>query len=246
VAHTLIAVFRVICRVQEAFASGPRRQKLRDFRAKMDFVNRERDAVLKQIENQDGADLFDALDKFAERIGDEGDRTEYAETRAHIQAMRQESDALQQIVRGAGENKACAAEALREYLRTHPDSHFGHSYLGGVLQQVGDLDGSLVAYQEAERLAKADSASAVSARLQTGRVLQQKGDLPAAVATFRRIIEETPPGSTGESVLCVVYLQLGDALRDSGDQPNARRAWKLAAHWDTTKTVTDQVRERLG
>lgn len=244
-AQVFIAVFRAVFRVREAFASGPRRQKLRTLRAKMDAINQERDAILKQIETENGADTFDALDKFMERIGDEDDRTELAESRAHIRSIRQESDTLQKIIREAGDNKPLAADGLQQYLRTQPDSRLGYFYLGGTLQQAGDFDGSLAAYQEAERLAEADSLSAVSARLQTGIVLQMKGDLPAALVTFRRIIEEVPLGGAGESVLCLTYLQLGDGLRDSGDWPNARRAWELAAHWDTTKIVADQAHARL-
>jgi tetratricopeptide (TPR) repeat protein len=118
-----------------------------------------------------------------------------------------------------------------------------YSYLGGILKQTGDLDGSLAAYQQIIDLSGNNSFPGASAHLDLARVLQEKGELEAAAAEFCRFIKESPIDT--EHFVCFAYLHLGNTLEQKGDLANARVAWKQAVKWDQTKIVAKQAREKL-
>jgi tetratricopeptide (TPR) repeat protein len=130
--------------------------------------------------------------------------------------MREESDALKAIHTGAGENPAEAIEGYRKYIEAHPNSHLAYSYLGGTLQKAKDWDGSLAAYREAERIAGEEKVVGSTARLQIGKVLQDKGDIEATIAQYRKIIEAVSP-ENGVSVSSA-YFYLGNALNEQANE----------------------------
>ena len=242
-AQALVVFFRVLFRCLELLGPKEQRLRLRQLREKMDAINRDRDAVMSQMQS---GDVFGGLEAIEESLGHHAtpeDRAGLQETARQVRAIRQESETLRNVARRAGEDRELAVAGYRDYVREHPDSHAGFSYLGGALRRAGDLDGSLGAYQEAILLAGSDSIPGNSARLQLGMVLQEKGDIEAGIAEFQRIIDNATP--TTEAYVCLAFLSMGSALNEMGRRSEARAAWKQAIKWDRTKIAAKQAREML-
>ena len=157
--------------------------------------------------------------------------------------MRQESETLYGIRKDAGEDLAAAVHGYQEYIEAHPASSSAHSYLAGVLRQMGDLEGSLNRHYAALRLAKSGSIRCASIRFQVGEVLRQKGETELAAAEFRAIIEEATLET--KTFVPIVYFTLGNTLNEAGDKQAARDAWKQAIHWDQTGSMGKKAREML-
>ncbi len=242
-AYTLVAALRSVFRVQEFFAVGKKRERLAEFREKMDIIARERDATLKKIEQGYGSSTVEMMEASTKRHGDSQTRSEMDAFYTEIRAIHDEGKTLQGIVRATGDDKALAIEGLREFLYAHPESVLAYSYLGGCLSQTGDLEGSLAAYRQSELLAGADPIHGPSARRHIGEVLLAKGETDAAIGEFRRLIEDASPKN--EYMICYDYLYLGNSLEQKGDSANARVAWKQAVKWGKTNTVAKLAQEKL-
>lgn len=242
-AHVFIALFSATMRCLELFGSPKRRQKRRQFREAIEGLKAEEKTLLRTVKNAKGFDGQEALYEFRRRHSQPEDDQELADDYARFQAMRQESEILRSIREDAGKDLAAAAEGYREYIAAHPDNSLAHSYLGGVLQQTGDLDGSLSQYRQAQNLAEGNPIKYTHARLQVGQVLRKRGETELAVAEFRAIIDEATLQT--QAIVPTAYCYLGDTLNEAGDRQAARAAWKQAVQWDTTGIMGKKAQERL-
>lgn len=242
-ARALVAVFRGVFRCLEFVGPPKRQQKMRQFRDKMQGIEREKSVILEQIKRGDVSKSIDALFEVSARHDRPEDHAKSSETQDYILAIRQESEALQSIHKASGGDKIVAAQGFRDYITAHPDSSSAHSYLGGTLKQLGDLDGSIKEYHEAIQLAGSDTIPGAASRLHLGEVLSQKGEKEAAMTEFRHIIEEATPKT--EAIVGMAFLQLGIVLNEVGERKQARATWKQAIQWDTGKIIAKRAQEML-
>ena len=175
---------------------------------------------------------------------------------------KKKNDALLGILRTWGNDTEAALHELRGCLASHPDSCRVHSYLGIVLRKREQWEESLAAFREAEARAEAPFSKAL-VQIQIADVLQEKGDLKAAVAKYQEIIKE---GSRGKKSLSdaefadaltyrhlpgegafvsLAYLRMGDALLALNRRSEARAAWKNALRHDFSNSVGKETRQKL-
>lgn len=246
-ARVAIVLSSAIVRCLELFGSPKRRQKRRQFREKIQGLKAEektlRYTVDSAFKNAKGFDGIEAVYEFRARHSGVEDDKELADDYAGFRAMRQESETLYGIRKDAGKDLAAAAESYRDYITAHPESSSAHSYLAGVLQQSGDLEGSLSQYREAQNLAGGNSIGFVSARLQVGEVLRKRGETDLAVAEFQAIIDEATMQT--KALVPMAYCYLGDTLNEAGDRQAARDAWKQVVQWDKSGRMGKKAQERL-
>lgn len=242
-AHVLVSGLRAIFRVQEYFASGKKQEKLRELRLKMDALEQGKQTALEQIRNGSNWEGLDAVDAMLERHGDAETRHGHDAHRQKMQAMREESDALQAIHKSAGDNLGEAVAGYRAYIAEHPESRSAYSYLGGALSKQKEWDESLKAYREALRLAEPDGISETMAHVNIGTALQGKGEFDAAVAELR-LAAETPNAKTAAGN-CAAYFTLGNVLNEQGKRAEARAAWKQVIKLDEHKILAKKARELL-
>lgn len=239
----LIAFIRVVFRALELVGPKNRRPRLREFREKVEGINRERDAIVSQMRGGATLSTIGSLDdRFGPFLKPE-DRAGLQETAANTRARRVEIETLRDITVQAGEDKALAVSGYRAYVQSHPASPLGFSWLSAALKKAGDLEGSAAALREAIQIAGGSSIPGTSARLHLGAVLEEMGDADAAIAEFRSIIAEA--SSSTEVFVSMAYLSLGNALNARGDRSDARAAWKRAIKWDRTKILAKQARKQL-
>lgn len=242
-AQAFLVIFRAGARVSELFVPPERRLRLQRLREKMESIEQDKQQLLRQIRSGDVRGGLEAVDMMQLRHATLEEREEIQATQAVSRKMWQELDALKAIASQAGENKRLAVEGYQEYVKLHPDSSRGYSFLGGFLKQVGDTGGSLRAYQEALRLAGENSLEGSMVLLNIGKVHLDNGSIEAAIQEFRYIIDHAVPQT--RTTVCMAYLTLGDAHLRNADKGNAKEAWKMAIHWDETKIFAKQAQERL-
>jgi len=238
--EAVIALCGLLLPVLELLAPVHKKPRVRLLREQFRAMNRERKALLREVE-RDPAQAVEVVDEFMARHGDAESRASFEEAQASIRAIRQEGEELQRIAREAGEDVRLAADGFREYISTHGDSHLAYSYLGGALQRLGEWEDCITAYRDAIRLAGAGTMSGVSSRVTLGQALCAKGDVEAAIAELRSVIEEAPP--EGECLIPLAYLVLGNALNTQGRRGDAHAAWKQAIRKDRTGIVARQARQ---
>ena len=114
-----------------------------------------------------------------------------------------------------------AIAGFREAIRYQPASAEAHLSLGQALQQKRD-PGAAAELAEADRLnkKKADAQAAAFA-LAAGRSQMGKGELAAAVASFREAVRLAPDNADA-------HFQLALALRKKGARAEARRHFEEA------------------
>lgn len=242
-ARIVIVLFSAVMRCLELFGSPKRRQKRRQFRETIQELKAEEKTLLHTVKNAKGFDGLEAIYEMRARHSRFEDDKELADDYAGFQAARQESETLYGIRQDAGEDLAAVAQGYRDYIAAHPESSSAHSYLAGVIQQMGDLEGSLSQYREAQNLAKNGSIRCASARLQVGEVLRKKGETDLAVAEFQAIIAEATLET--KALVPMVYFYLGNTLNEAGDKQGARDVWKQTVQWDKTGTAGKKAREML-
>jgi len=241
--QAIIITFRIVFRVQEVFASPRRRERFRQFREKISAIETDKREVLHRLKNESGFGSLEATNLFLERHGDDAEtRASLEESRDRLQAMRQVSDELQSIHRKAEGNWEKAASDYRAYLEQHPDTRLAYSYLGAALQRAGDLNGSIVAFQEALRLSQ-DGPLAASTRIRIGDVLREKGDWEGAAAGFYSVINDN--AKELGSFKGLAYYSLGVTLEEAGDRTGAKAAWKQAIKWNRTQKIAPKAREKI-
>lgn len=241
--QVFVSVFRAIARVAELGGSPKRQRRLRQFRERMNSLDRDKQQLFRQIQSGDVRGGLEELDAMLLRYARPEERTELEERQLKSKEMWQELDALKAIASQAGENKRLAVEGYQEYVKLHPDSSRGYSYLAGFLKKVGDPSGSLRAYQEALRLVDENSLEGTMVRLNIGKVHLDTGSIEAAIQEFQFIIDHVAPQT--RTTVCMAYLTLGDAHVRDADKGKAKEAWKMAIQWDETKTFAKQAQERL-
>ena len=228
--------------IAEVTATGRKKEKLRQLRLHMRTVRQDSKTMLQKVEASKGRDSLDVVDEFMEKHGDDEMRREHRESMVGIHAIQRESDDLQRIVQGAGDDKARAAQEIQKYIEEHGESALAYGYLGGVFRQAELFDESLIAYQKAAQLSEAQGRTDTN-HLQIGSVLQEKGDIDAAIAKFRHLIQTSVQEEDG--TLGLAYLYLGNALEAKGDLVNARVAWKEAIRWDQFKVIRKTAQEKI-
>lgn len=187
--QVFVGVFRAVMRVSELVSSPKRRLRLKRFREKMESIEQDKQKLLKQIRSRDVRGGLEAVDTMQLRYARPEERTELEEKQLKSKETWRELDALKAIASQAGENKKLAVEGYQEYVKLHPDSSRGYSFLGGFLKQVGDTSGSLRSYQEALRLAGETSLEGSMIRLNIGKVHLDTGSIEAAIEEFQYIID---------------------------------------------------------
>lgn len=241
--QAFIAICRVGFRCMEFIGPPKRRQKMRQFREKMRAIEEEKNTVLQKIKTGKSWEGSDAVPEMAARHSWPEDSAQVRGSQAYLRAIREESDALQSIGKDSDGDKSLAAQGFRDYIAAHPNSHMARSYLGGTLEQIGDLDGCIREYRESIRLAGNDSIPGAASRLRLGEVLRQKGETEAAINEFRSIIEEASIRT--KMLVCMAFYQLGISLDQVGERKEARAAWKQAIQWDETKVIAKKAQELL-
>ena len=237
----LVGRFRDRVQGWKQLTLAQRQERLRALDEERQRFKRESDAVLQQIEHEDPLTAIDAVHELFAKFGDGEPDNSWIETRAQIQRMQEESDALQRMRADAVGDNVRAASAYRAYLRDHPESSLAYLYLAGALEQLGDLEGALAAHREIVRLLSGQPSFLIFARCQVGRVLLAKGETAAAIAELRDIVDT----SAAEEDLSLIYLQLGNALNADGDRSGARSAWEEALKRDSVDAVSKEAREML-
>jgi Flp pilus assembly protein TadD len=109
-----------------------------------------------------------------------------------------------------------AAAAYRRATEVQPDNAWAFQMLGTSLHGAGDLEGAVVPYKEAIRLAPDARAWA-----NLGFVYYATGRLPEALHAYEEAARIEPGSGT-------IRRDLGDARARSGDRPAARADWKAA------------------
>ncbi len=241
--QAVIAVSRVVCRCLEFIGPAKRRQKMRQFREKMRAIDEEKHTVLQNIKTGKSWEGIDAVQEMAARYSSPEGSAQVRGSQAWLRAIHEESDALQSIRKASDGDKVLAAQGFRDYIAAHPNSHRAHSYLGGTLEQIGDLDGGIREYRESIRLAGSDSIPGMSSRLRLGEALRAKGETKAAINEFKSIIAEATIKT--EMLVCMAFYQLGITLNEVGERKEARAAWKQAIQWDETKVIAKKAQELL-
>jgi tetratricopeptide (TPR) repeat protein len=89
--------------------------------------------------------------------------------------------------------------------------------VGGVLGELGDLDGAVTAFRRATTL----KPELAAAHCGLGSVLTMQNDLDGAIAPFRRALTLDPD-------FVLAHLNLGHALSRKGDRGRAIAAWRRA------------------
>ena len=251
--QVFIRCFRIWFRFLERYGPKKRRSKLREFRTKMDSIEKDKREVLDKIDNAQGWSKFDAVDEFTSRHISLKDRTRHDQMRLEIQQIREESEALTAIRTQCGEDIAQAIEGYKQYIELHPDSSSADVYLGSALKKAKDWDTSLEAYRESERLSAdknvfasefgTNKTSAPIVKLLIGSVMEEKGDLTAAIAQYRSIVDGAVDYHA--VIVCYAWVHLGNALNEQGNRPEARAAWKQAAKCDEISAVAAHAKELL-
>ncbi len=246
-ARIVIILFSAIMRCLELVGSPKQKQKRHQIREKIQGLNTEGNSLLHTVDNAfkngKGFDGLEAVYEFRARHSRGDDDPKLADDYAKFQAMRQESETLSGIRKDAGQDLALAAQCYREYIAAHPESSSAHSYLAGVLRQMGDLEGSLGQYHEALRLAEGKAIECASDRLQIGEVLRKKGETDLAIAEFQAIIAEATLET--KTIVPMAYFYLGNTLNENGKRQAARDAWKQAVHWDKAGITGKKAQEML-
>jgi tetratricopeptide (TPR) repeat protein len=93
--------------------------------------------------------------------------------------------------------------------------------LGTVLERMGDLDGSRVAYQRA--IDGGDPKQAPMAAADLGELLRKQGDAAGARAAFQMAIDSGDPEAAP-----MAAADLGELLAEQGDAAGARAAFQMA------------------
>ena len=228
--------------LQQLLRRTPKEEQVRTLQQRFQEAQTECQATLERIEQADTSELHTILEEHAQKFGGPEQKEAFQETRSRIQAMQEESDALQRIRRDAGPDHALAARGYEEYLRQHPESSLGYLYLAGALEQLDDREACISACRQLVRLAGSAS-ERLLARMQLGRALHRNGDLDAAIAELRGAVD----GATRDlqRLIAPVYLALGDALHDQGDQTRARAAWQEVVRTDTIGIAREDAERKL-
>ncbi len=260
--QVVVTGLRGVFRVWEWFAPPAKKQKLRTAREKMDAMERDRKSFFRKLETSNTEEVLALTDAFEDRW-DSFTGPEWADirarrdaSRAKLRRMKEETEALQSLLRAHGNDTQDAIDGLRAYIEAHPKSEAAYSYLGVVFYKRKEWDESLAAYRQAEQLAmqtvapKGDAAgdethevSVSLARLHIGDVLAEKGDGEAALAQYHFLIQNAPTDQSFPA--CYAYLKLGNVYQTMGQMNDARTAWKAAIKRDETGIVAKQARQKL-
>jgi tetratricopeptide (TPR) repeat protein len=102
--------------------------------------------------------------------------------------------------------------------------------LGVLLEQRGDVDGAIAAFQGADELGHSGAASSL------GLLLEQRGEVDGALGAYRRADERGDAAGA---------FNLGGLLADSGDLAGAEAAyWRASERSDGE--IADEARSALG
>jgi len=241
--QAFIVVFRAGAHISELFVPPKHRLRLQRLREKMQSIEQDKQQLFKQIRAGNIRGGLEAADAMQLRYARPEQRKELEEKIAKSREMWQEIDALKAIASQAGDNKRAAVEGYQEYVKQHPDSSRGYSFLGGFCKQVGDTTGSLRAYQEALRLVDENSLHGSMAHLHVGEVYLDTGETEPALREFQHIIDHA--SSETRTTVCMAYLRLGDTHLKNADKSKAKEAWKMTIQWDDTKIIAKQAHEKL-
>lgn len=124
---------------------------------------------------------------------------------------------------------------LREAVKLDPQMTQAFAEMGGMLYLLGDLDRASGAYE----LAIKQQANHREAMRGLARILERKGEFPAAAEKLQAILRYNPKDAE-------VWLQLGDVAVHQGDELRARECYLRASRIDPqAAAVIADAKQRL-
>lgn len=237
-AQGLIGLLRGFFRVRETFAPPEKQAKLRQFREQMEGMEREKNELLRELDNANDSgksdrigDALDKLHEFGQKHGGPHDDAEWQAQRARMRTRRAENDALIAINKSAGEDNLQAIAAFQAYINANPDSDSAYSWLAGRLTKNRDYDAAITAYETAIRLHPGDHTRYVmvmTAKNSIAEVQFLKGNTSAAIQAFQAAIDSVPEHNS--TLKSIPYLGLGNLYEKIGKIAEAKAAWKKRLH----------------
>ena len=245
--RVLGSVFSLFSRLREPFLPPAKRAKHRELRERLANIQRDQRILEKRINDASGPEEVLKLSReFADKYGDQRDRSDWEETFEPVRAIEREGEILQSVLKETGEDFPTAATRYREYVQENPATRLGRTYLAGTLRQMGKWDEALEVLrelQQAERELRANYPGDQITRISIGQVLYDKGEFDAAIAEFESLLQDK--SEIARALYGAIYLSLGTAYFAKGQRKQAHDAWKKAIKHDKNSVVVDQARELL-
>jgi tetratricopeptide (TPR) repeat protein len=240
--------FPLVARRRMATASPEKRERLQAMLAKMEAIQRDGDALLKTIHAEEiprGTKIQEAMLEFNRKYAPDlvEDSERHLET---TRAMEAESEHLKTL-READEDDDRRVAIFEEYLRQHPESRLGHSYLVSALTNAGRLDDALTkAREDTDEFARSHGYYHV----RIAELLLKKQDWDGAIAEARLANQKAEEhnktlGRREKLTSLPGNMALAEALLGKGERRKAKRIYKECLRYSETDELKKLIRERM-